>query len=163
MKVGIITGFALAVAAPLLLCRSAEAQMLSRDDYPLWEKEAYENIGRFGYRDFDERDVERRVYDPFGVYLIDGVPVFALEETRTQGPERGSGIFKSPLYPSIFRNLMIGMDSYRGWAASIMVGDAVPTRFSSLTLNLSRLNGIRFDASSRKSSFSLVGSRISDP
>ena len=137
--------------------------MLSRDDYPLWQKEDYENIGRFGYRDFDERDVERRVYDPFGVYLIDGVPVFALEETRTRGPERGSGIFKSPLYPSIFRNLMIGMDSYRGWAASIMVGDAVPTRFSSLTLNLSRLNGIRFDASSRKSSFSIVGSRISDP
>ncbi len=164
MKAGILTGSAVAVlAAPLLLCGFAGAQMLSRDDYPLWEKEDYENIGRFGYRDFDERDVERRVYDPFGVYLIDGVPVFALEETRTQGPERGSGIFKSPLYPSIFRNLMIGMDSYRGWAASIMVGDAVPTRFSSLTLNLSRLNGIRFDASSRKSSFSLVGSRISDP
>ena len=164
MKVRVLTGSALAVlAAPLLLWSSAEAQMLSRDDYPLWQKEDYENIGRFGYRDFDERDVERRVYDPFGVYLIDGVPVFALEETRTQGPERGSGIFKSPLYPSIFRNLMIGMDSYRGWAASIMVGDAVPTRFSSLTLNLSRLNGIRFDASSRKSSFSIVGSRISDP
>jgi hypothetical protein len=141
----------------------ADAQLISRDNYPLWEKEGYENISRLGYRDFDERDVERRVYDPFGVYLIDGVPVFSLQETRTDGPERGSAIFKSPLYPGIFRNLMVGMDSYQGWSASIMVGDAIPTRFSPLTLNLSRLNGIRFDASSRKSSFSIIGSRVSDP
>jgi hypothetical protein len=158
------SGFSLAATAALLLsfCH-ADAQLISRDNYPLWEKEGYENISRLGYRDFDERDVERRVYDPFGVYLIDGVPVFSLQETRTDGPERGSAIFKSPLYPGIFRNLMVGMDSYQGWSASIMVGDAIPTRFSPLTLNLSRLNGIRFDASSRKSSFSIIGSRVSDP
>ena len=164
MKTEIYRGLSIAsFAALLMMCGHADAQLISRDYYPLWEKESYENISRRGYRDFDERDVERRVYDPFGVYLIDGVPVFALQETRTVGPERGSAIFKSPLYPQIFRNLMIGMDSYRGWSASLMVGDAVPTRFSPLTLNLSRLNGIRFDASSRKSSFSIIGSRVSDP
>lgn len=164
MKTEIRSGLSFAVyAALLVLCCRADAQLISREYYPLWEKEGYENISRLGYRDFDDRDVERRVYDPFGVYLIDGVPVFALQETRTQGPERGSAIFKSPLYPGIFRNLMVGMDSYRGWSASIMVGDAIPTRFSPLTLNISRLNGVRFDASSRKSSFSIVGSRVSDP
>lgn len=164
MKTEIRTGLAIAsFAALLLMCGRADAQLMSREYYPLWEKETYENISRLGYRDFDERDVERRVYDPFGVYLIDGVPVFSLQETRTVGPERGSAIFKSPLYPQIFRNLMVGMDSYRGWSAALMVGDAVPTRFSPLTLNLSRLNGIRFDASSRKSSFSIIGSRVSDP
>lgn len=157
-------GVSLAVFAALLLFfHSAWGQLISREYYPLWEKEKYENIGRFGYRDFDEQDIERRVYDPFGVFLIDGVSVFNLEEARSEGPDRGSSIFKSPLYPRIFRNLMIGMDSYRGWSASIMVGDAIPTRFSPLTLNMSRLNGIRWDASSRKTSFSIIGSRVSDP
>ena len=157
-------GLSLAIFAALLLCFCrAEAQLISRDYYPLWQKERYENLGQYGYRDFDEQDIERRVYDPFGVYLIDGVPVFTLEESRTEGPERGSAVFKSPIYPRIFRNLMIGMDSYRGWSAAIMVGDAIPTRFSPLTLNLSRLNGLRFDASTRKTSFSIIASRISDP
>ena len=124
-------GLSLAIFVALLLCFCrAEAQLISRDYYPLWQKEHYENLGQYGYRDFDEQDIERRVYDPFGVYLIDGVPVFTLEESRTEGPERGSAIFKSPIYPRIFRNLMIGMDSYRGWSAAIMVGDAIPTRFS---------------------------------
>lgn len=161
-----VRAFSLGVCTALLSLLPPDrvaGQLLSRDSYPLWKRERYENYGSFGYRRFRKEDVERRVYDPFGVYLIDGVNVFELQEARTEGPERGSLISKSQIYTRIFRNLVIGTDSYKGWSASLMAGDAIPTRFSPLTLNLSRLNGVRWDASSRKARFSVIGSRISAP
>ena len=106
---------------------------------------------------------KRSTYDPFGNYLVDGLEVFRLEEYRTTAPHHGSLLYKSNLYGQLFQNLVIAQDDYRGWSSRFMVGDAIRTKFTPLTLDLARLNGVRWDAASRKNRFSVVSSKVSDP
>ena len=164
------------------LASAASGQFISRDYYPLWG-EAYENYGSIGYRDALQpilgsggsgtRDTapvdgfalerDRRQYDPFGNYLADGLDVFRLQEFRGIAPSRGSLLFESDLSNSLFQNLMIASDEFGGWSNRVLIGHAIRTKFTSMTLNMSRFTGIRWDGATRRNRFTVLGSRISNP
>ena len=174
----------LSIVAPcvvFVLASGASGQFISRDYYPLWA-EAYENYGAIGYRDALQPilgigrggtrkhtvegfgvELERRQYDPFGNYLADGLDVFHLQEFRGIAPSDGSLLFESDLEDRLFQNLMIASDEFGGWSNRVLIGDAIRTKFTSLTLSLARLNGIRWDGATRRNRFTVLGSRISNP
>ena len=144
-----------------LLGEEAPAQFLTREYYPLWDEE-YENYSQMGYRDYGAIS-DRPTYDPFGVYILDGVNILSMQQYRTLNPDEGSRLYRSGGYFGQFRNLVIMQDQYRGWSSKFMVGTDVPARFSNLTLDVSILDGLRWDASAHKNRFSIVASRISQP
>ncbi len=176
--------FPLSIIVPwvVALASGASGQFISRDYYPLWG-EAYENYGSIGYRDALQPilgegehgtrttspidgfgvELERRQYDPFGNYLADGLDVFRLQEFRGISPSRGSLLFESDLSDRLFQNLMIASDDFRGWSNRVLIGQAIRTKFTSLTLSLARFSGIRWDGATRRNRFTVLGSRISNP
>ena len=148
------------ICAVSALASAASGQFISRDYYPLWG-EAYENYGSIGYRDVLQPilgegehgtrttspidgfgvELERRQYDPFGNYLADGLDVFRLQEFRGISPSRGSLLFESDLSDRLFQNLMVARDDFRGWSNRVLIGQAIRTKFTSLTLSMSRFRG----------------------
>lgn len=150
---------------------AVEGQFLNREYYPLWEKQGYENFAQFSYRDVRLirrgrallLDEEARTYDPFGTTLVNGVDLYRGQEYRTLSPFGGSRLFKDDLYRDLFQNLVVANDTYQGWSSSLIVGRAVEARFKPSLLNVLRMNGIRWDGDSRRNSFSVIGSRISEP
>ena len=174
------TGPVFRIGAALLLtviCFSgqSEGQFLSREYYPLWQNESYENYARGtspGFRDVDTRqmptgglgiDEEQRTYDPFGTTLLNGIPLYRTNEFRTLSPFGGSTIFKDGLYRDLFQNLVVANDTYKGWGTAVTVGRAVEANYNPMMLGMLRLNGIRWDADSRRNRFSVAASRISEP
>ncbi|MEW6750442.1 MAG: hypothetical protein AB1505_05625 [Candidatus Latescibacterota bacterium] len=143
---------------------SARGQFLNREYYPWWD-ERYENFSILSYRDYGQIAAQREnaTYDPFGEYLLDGVELLRVAEYRTLAPRRSSQVFRSAQLRGTFRNLVVMRDQYRDWSNRLMVGDALEARFTPLTLNQPRLQGIRWDGSSHKNRFSVVGSRVSSP
>ena len=140
------------------------AQFLNREYYPWWG-ERYENYSLLSYRDYGAIVAQREnaTYDPFGEYLLDGVDLLRVGEYRTLAPQRSSQIFRDSRLSSAFRNLVVMRDHYRSWSHRLMIGDALEARFTPLTLNQPRLQGLRWDASSHKNRFSVVASRVSSP
>ncbi len=122
------------------------------------------NFGWTDYENYREGIPIFKRYDAFGNYLTEGYEVFRMEETRAvaQG-EQGSVLLKGQFYENWLRHLIIVDDAYGGWSTRLMVGDAISTTFSPLTLNMARLNGIRWDEASANNRFSIILSRISDP
>ena len=145
-----------------LLPDSVHAQFLNRQFYPRWQQEKYENLATIGYRGYDI-DSEQRTFDSFGMYMLDGVEVFRLEEYRSIDPFDGSLLFKDFALTNLFQNLVISSDSYRTWSSRLTIGRAVESTFTPLTLNVARLNGVRWDAATRRNRFAVVASRVSDP
>lgn len=139
----------------------SQSRFLNREYYPWWQ-ERYENYSLLSYRDYTAR-AENPTYDPFGAYLLDGVDLLRVEEYRTLAPQRSSRIFRSGNLASTFRNLIIMRDHYRDWSARVMIGDALEAKFTPLTLNKARLQGLRWDGSSYKNRFSVIGARVSSP
>lgn len=148
----------------VLLCAlgaPSSAQFLSREYYPLWDEE-YENYSQMGYRDYGAIS-DRPTYDPFGVYILDGLDILRMQQFRTLAPDEGSRLYRYDGYFGEFRNLVIMQDQYRGWSNKFMVGTDVPAQFSHLTLDVSILDGLRWDASAHKNRFSVITSRVSQP
>ncbi len=165
-----MAGLALSVLAgslaePCLAQRSPEdywsgqQDFLNRELRPLWD-ERYENYSFLSYRDYGFRP-ERPTYDPFGSYLVDGVEILRIEEYGTLDPARSSRVPGWGL--GRFRNMVILRDAFGGWSTRFMIGNLLDGRFTPLTLNLSRLEGLRWDASSHRNSFSLISSRVPRP
>ncbi|MFH1568135.1 MAG: hypothetical protein ABIL09_09065 [Gemmatimonadota bacterium] len=144
--------------------RSTGAQFLNREYYPWWD-ERYENYSLLSYRDYGAIAAQREnaTYDPFGVYLLDGVDLLRVGEYRTLAPRRSSQVFRDARFRTAFRNLVVMRDHHQSWSNRLMIGDALEARFTPLTLNQPRLQGLRWDASSQKNRFSLVTSRVSSP
>ena len=102
----------------------SDGQYLSREYYPLWQNESYENYAHFSFRDVRllrqgqvlRLDEDQRTYDPFGATLLKGLDLYRTNEYRTLSPFGGSTIFKDNLYRDLFQNLVVANDTYRGWA-----------------------------------------------
>ncbi len=133
------------------------SQYITPDD------DKYVNFGEDEYINYSINPKTQKRFDVFGNFLLDGVEMFTLEENRTLFPSKGSLLFKGPEYALSFRRLVIANDQYRGFSSRVYLGDAIDTKFSSLTLDLARLNGIRWDIGGGDDYFSFIGSRISDP
>ena len=89
--------------------------------------------------------------------------MFRLQEFRGLAPSRGSLLFESDLSEQYFQNLMIASDKFSGWSNRVLIGHAIRTNFTSLTLSMSRFTGIRWDGATRRNRFTVLGSRISNP
>ena len=113
-------------------------------------------------------NIPRAFYGSLGDYLITGYDLYGWTERRRPGLEYGSSIFKekawlfSP-YGGLFDRLAVVRDSYRGGGYSVIVGDGLLARFTSLTLSKVDFNGVRLDVSTPYLKFTGLGSRIGRP
>lgn len=128
----------------------------------------YLNYSGRNYENYSSAFLRKKFFDSFGNFLVEGTTVYELSEVQKQQtsseiPSGNSDIIKSRYYQSYFNNLVIANDSYSGFETRLMVGDAIRTKFTSLTFNKARFNGIRWDAGTPKYRGTVVASRISDP
>lgn len=154
------------LALSVLTCLSPEAahtQFISQTT----DRGSYLNYAGRNYENYSTGLLRRKFYDNFGNFLVDGVSVFNLDErTRTATGDYASPtsyLSKSRFYSSYFSNLVILNDSYSGLTSRLMIGDAIRTKFTSLTLDKARFNGVRWDLATTKYRGTLVASRVSDP
>jgi hypothetical protein len=139
---------------------NVQAQFLSRDE--MKNGEGYLNYSGRNYENYAVQFNKRKIYDNFGNFLVDGLSVYDLGEV--QDPTEGSSrVLKSKYYNLWFNNLVIGNDAYGGFTSRIMLGEAIRTKFTSLTLDKARFNGIRWDGATDKYRGTVLASRISDP
>ena len=132
------------------------AQLLFDEDV------AYENYAEQGYRPYTAGvfgRTTRNVYDQLGTFLMDGVQVYELDEGRTDAPNPGSYVDKGYFYGAYLNRLLVAQDSYRNWSSRLIVGDQIRTKFTSLTLDMVALNGVRWDMDVGGSQLTVVTSR----
>lgn len=141
----------------------AQAQFISDDQ----DRGTYLNYSGRNYENYSTGLLRRKFYDGFGNFLVDGVTVYALNEEQRPTTNvldvPASTMSKTRFYSSYFSNLVIMNDSYSGLTSRLMVGDAIRTKFTSLTFDKARFNGIRWDAATSKYRASILSSRVSDP
>ena len=149
------------LCAWLVLASSASAQML-------WDNEEwrYVNYARQGYRPYTGgvwSELRRPAFDELGNYLMQGVQVFRTEEARENDPLAGSLVDEAVEYRINLNRLVIGHDTYGDWSSRLMVGDFIRTKFSALTLDVTSLNGVRWDIDLNPTQITLVSSRMDWP
>ena len=106
---------------------------------------------------------EDLVFDELGNFVVEGIEVFRLRESRTLDPEPGSVIDKSRYFKDYLSRLSVSSDSYGKINTSLTIGDNIRTKFTSLTLDLAAMNGIRWDMNLPQSDFTLISSRLDYP
>ena len=137
-----------------------EAQLLFKPGEP------YVNYAYEGYRSYQNLIFARDrlpVFDPLGQFVMNGTEVFKLQETRTLAPVPGTLISKPRLYQSYLNRLVIADDAYAGATSKLIIGDNVRTKFTSLTLDMAAMNGLRFDTHFEDASLILAVSRVDRP
>ncbi len=128
--------------------------------------EDYMNYARTGYLPYTGglwSEGRRPYFDELGNYVMRGIQVFHTEEGRQDAPNPGSLVDKDPTYTLNLSRLVVGHDSYGRWATRLIVGDRIRTKFTSLTLDMVALNGIRWDFALGDNYATLVSSRIDWP
>jgi hypothetical protein len=128
----------------------------------------YLNYSGRNYENYSSAFIRKKFFDNFGNFLIEGTTVYELSEVQKQqtGADITGGnsdLIKSRFFQSWFNNLVIGTDSYGGFQTRLMVGDAIRTKFTSMTFDRARFNGIRWDAGTAKYRGTVIASRVSDP
>ena len=136
------------------------AQLLFRAGEP------YVNYAREGYWPYESllygKD-RRPQFDHLGQFVMSGTNVFELQQFHSIAPAPGSIISKPRLYRTYLNRLVVADDSYKGLNSRLMIGDRIRTKFTSLTLDMAAMNGIRMDTRSDRMSLILVGSRVDRP
>ena len=130
------------------------------------KEEPYVNYAYESYRAYESvifgRD-RRPKFDNMGQFVMRGIDVFELQEYRTISPVRGSIIAKPNRYQSYLNRLVIADDSYGGVNTRLIIGDRIRAKFTSLTLDLAAMNGMRMDSHWKGGSLVLLASRIDKP
>jgi len=128
--------------------------------------EPYVNYAYEGYRSYESiffgRDRTPQ-FDNLGQFVMNGISVFELQELRTIDPMAGSIIAKPGLYQNYLNRLVIADDKYRGTSTRLIIGDRIRAKFTSLTLDLAAMNGIRLDSQFGRGSLVLLASRVDKP
>ena len=139
--------------------RSAETQLLYDTQRV---EDDHINYARQGYRPYPPGVFGRttkNVYDELGNFVMEGIEVFHLDESRTNAPLPGSFIDKWRFYGAYLNRLVVAQDNYRNWDSRLIIGDRIRTKFTSLTLDMVALNGVRWDLNVDESLFTFVMSR----
>ena len=127
-------------------------------------KEKYSNYATEGYKNYSQEFLTLKHYDDFGNFLLQGLNVYRFSDQHpATNANQFSRINKYRYYTNYFQNLVVAKDTYKGFSTSFIVGDAIRTKFTSLTFNRARFNGIRWDGAFKNNRFTLLSSRISDP
>jgi hypothetical protein len=155
----------LSVLVLLVSCSNVfYAQFINRDE--IKGNEGYTNYSGRNYENYSIQFNKRKIYDNFGNFLVDGLSIYELNESQSEfiNPVLGgSDVQKSKYYNLWFNNLVIGNDTYGGFNSRIMLGEAIRTKFTSLTFDKARFNGMRWDGATDKYRGSIIASRESDP
>ncbi|MEE3235057.1 MAG: hypothetical protein VX294_12880 [Candidatus Latescibacterota bacterium] len=128
--------------------------------------EPYVNYAYEGYRAYESLIFGRTrtpQFDNLGQFVMNGVSVFELKEYRTIDPVSGSIITKPRLYQSYLNRLVIAGDSYSGVNTKFIIGDRIRAKFTSFTLDMAAMNGMRMDSDFDGGSVVLLASRIDKP
>lgn len=155
---------AIAIGVVVTLLSEVTAQFINRDQIKGGER--YSNYSGRNYENYSVQFNKRKIYDNFGNFLVDGLSIYELGESQSQFIDPvlgGSSVQKSKYYNLWFNNLLIGNDQYGGFMSRIMLGEAIRTKFTSLTLDKARFNGIRWDAATNKYRGTVLAARVSDP
>jgi len=147
----------LIVVCVALWSQLAFSQLVQRNVHP------YTNYGWSEFKNYQENQPVFPRYDYLGNYLLHGFNVFTWEEYRSLSPNEGSLVIKDRYFKEWMRQLVIANDSFGAWSSRFAIGEAIRTTFTPLTLDLVRLNGIRFDLASDNHKFTSIYSRVSDP
>ncbi|MDE2811858.1 MAG: hypothetical protein OXM01_02460 [Gemmatimonadota bacterium] len=114
-------------------------------------------------------------YDTFGSPLGRGWLVYNWQQDQpgTRGSfidKRGGGLSsrrltgsQRPAYRDFFNRLVIASDQRGASSYRLMIGDEIATRFTPLTFNKPRFNGVRLDYAVERYEASLLLSRPSNP
>lgn len=150
---------------------------ISRDYRPRW----YQPVENYSQHDlrkyptyFWERETGRQylspvTYDQFGNFLLPGGDVYYMQWDQSRagaihqnditatgptyeiGPTTYAGYFTN-----VFNNLLISSDEFSNWQTKFMIGSKLRAYFTPSTLKITNFNGIRWDASSRQNSVTLI-------
>ena len=158
------TALAAAVAVwAVLWAPTGAAGQLIFDDTPLYER-YYAEYGYWPYTADIWSQTKRPVFDALGNFVMSGDEVWRTEEARPrfEGLD-GSLLDKGNGYSRWLNHLVIAQDSYQTWSSRLIVGDQIRTKFTSLTLDLAGLNGVRWDVDTGAGELSLIASRYDWP
>ena len=156
----------LAAAALVLQGAAADAHVRGPGLFLYRPGEGYTTHARESYKHWPRSYLVRPedlVFDELGNFIVEGIEVFRLRESRTLDPEPGSVIDKSRYFKDYLSRLSVASDSYGEFHTTLAVGDQIRTKFTSLTLDLAAMNGIRWDMSTSKGEFTLINSRLDYP
>ncbi|MBU08753.1 MAG: hypothetical protein CME13_12390 [Gemmatimonadetes bacterium] len=157
---------ALVAAVTLVGIPEAHAHLRGPGVFLYRPGEGYDTHSREPYRHWPRSYLVRPedlVFDELGDFVVEGIEVFSLRESRTLDPEPGSVINKSRYFRDYLSRLSVASDSYGDFHTTLAVGDQIRTKFTSLSLDMAALNGIRWDLSTKKFDFTLVNSRLDYP
>ena len=134
------------------------------------------NFARDSYRRYLSLILEGdETFDNFGKSLGRGWLVYnwSQEQAGSRGSfidKRGGGLSsmdlmanQRPAYRDFFDRLVIASDQRGGASYRLMIGDEMVTRFTPLTFNKPRFNGVRLDYAAEQYQASLLLSRPSNP
>jgi len=106
-------------------------------------------------------------FDQFGNFMLPGGDIYNLvwdkSSTGTYGQTVGQTDFYDSDMSGIFNNLMVSSDEFSNWQTKFMIGTNIRVFFTPSTLKRTNFNGVRWDASSRKNSFTFIASPGSKP
>ena len=172
----IYAGIACFCVMMLGFVQSPDAQgFISRETRPRWE-DRYENFSNYDLRKYPDTLIERLdkqesdsefsnpvwhgpadpvTFDRFGNFLLPGGDIYNLTWDMS---DVGARNFYGDNAANIFNNLMISSDEFSNWETKFMVGTNLRAYFTPSTLKRTNFNGVRWDASSRKNSFTFLAS-----
>ena len=116
------------------------------------------------YPEILSRGPYRNYYGPLGDYVFTGFDIFSWRETRTTehlGEVETSEIRKQGF--GIFEETVMVSETYADWRAKLIIAEELRSAFTPLTLTLAALNGVRLDAETRHTRFSVLASRFGEP
>ena len=146
------------------LDQMTEARPFLRKAPPAYRNFAFQQYTHYPNHEFPFDDAPRDYYNSLGNYLITGYPIFGWSETRTDGLEYGSRIYKDlGVWSAVFDYVVVGRDGYGSWGYRAIAGDGMIARFTPLTLSKTDYNGVRLDVSTPRLKFTGLASRVERP
>ncbi|MFC1508759.1 hypothetical protein ACFL60_03615 [Candidatus Omnitrophota bacterium] len=142
---------------------------ISRENRPRWFQ-PHENFGNYDlrkYPDYYQESATGRqylspvTYDQFGNFLLPGGDIYNMQWDQSRigtSTATDAGYFNS-----VFNNLMISSDEFSNWQTKFMIGTTMRAFFTPSTLKITRFNGVRWDASSRKNNVTLLAQPGTNP
>ena len=154
--------------------------LISREERPGWAL-PYENFGLYDMRSYDENaktlasrlsDDDKADYNPLwqgpadpvtydrlGNFLLPGADAYNL----TWDLSDVGASAEQTTQANIFNNLMITTDEFSNWQMKFMIGSSIKTYFTPSTFKRVSFSGIRWDASNRINSVTLIAHVGSKP
>jgi hypothetical protein len=139
-----------------------------RSERPAYQNFALTNFTNYPAHHWPYDDAPQTYYGFMGNRLTNGYDLYKWEETRTEGQEYGSAIFKpNEMYDlqweKVYKSVVVLKDGYGSWGYSFVVGDNLIARFTPLTLSMTDFNGLRFDLAFPAFKATALASRIERP